>query len=267
MMRRLGLTVWILSLPCPPCSDCSPRRCKKKIEQSGVCAAIKRRRKNIRETEKMPYFDARCEDACSCGCVIAAARSGAPRLQAHTADRSWREDSNLPSAAAAPPPPTPPQHKPYMYVRGDQAELLTLFSRELSPTSAATSLQIRLRGLLWAYKLPWWFLESSPDASCECENSEKPPFARFASPDRRRSRRRLCVCHVRGWTLACSLQLSAKISDLPSSEPFCMSFCHAAAQRGRTKKQCQAAPTVYRHYSLSDCPNKKPTPPLLLLSK
>lgn len=29
----------------------------------------------------MSDFDARCEDACSCGCVIAAARSGAPQLK------------------------------------------------------------------------------------------------------------------------------------------------------------------------------------------
>ena len=238
--------VWLCESPLYPARLARTARLgdvrKKKNRTIGsLCCDNKKteiEKKNIRETEKMPYFDARCEDACSCGCVIAAARSGAPRLQAHATDRSWREDSNLPSAAPPPPPtptpPTPPQHKPYMYVRGAQAELLTLFSRELSPRRAATSPQIRLRGLLWAYKLPWWFLESSPDASCECENSEKPPFARFASPDRRRSRRWLCVCHVRGWTLACSLQLSAKISDLPLSERFCMSFCHATAQRGRT---------------------------------
>lgn len=36
----------------------------------------------------MPYFDGRCEDACKCDRVIAAALSGAPRLQADAADRS-----------------------------------------------------------------------------------------------------------------------------------------------------------------------------------
>lgn len=66
----------------------------------------------------MSDFDARCEDACSCGCVIAAACSGAPQLKTVSTNLSWRENSKLASALSPYISHTEPVH-----VMSDEATL------------------------------------------------------------------------------------------------------------------------------------------------
>lgn len=134
----------------------------------------------------MPYFDARCEDACSCDCVIAAAHSGAPRLKSDTTNLSWREDSKLASA----PPPNISHTSLCMYVRkgpdwlSDSVEgeasialrlcfcfFVVFWGREGGSSQELPHPQTRLRTAV-SLQASWWFLEGSPDASCECENSK-----------------------------------------------------------------------------------------------
>ena len=86
-------------------------------------------------------------------------------------------------------------------------------------------------------------------------------FGRSAAADRRRSRRPLCVCHVRGWTLACSAQPSENTSHLSCLSLLRTSGSPTEAQprtRLGTSGSLPAAPPAQtpecRSHSLDFCP-------------